>query len=475
MSTPGRPTGPRPPLVRPGDAVAVLGLGVSGVAAARLAAARGASVYASDVALTELQSAAAEELRAEGIDAEVGRHDLERIRGCDLLVVSPGIPPSAEVRRELRDAGIPSVAEVELAYRDLTSRLIGVTGTNGKTTATALCHQVLLAGGIDAAAAGNIGVPLCEIALRTTQPDWVVVELSSFQLADVNAFSVEIGVLLNLSPDHLDRYRDLASYYADKKRLFRNATAESCWVLNADDPAVLELARGAPGTHYHVSTVGPVRPGAYLDDDALTLEAPDRCERWLTVGEMRLPGRHNIGNALAAGLAASLAGCDGESIGRALAEFEGLPHRLEPVGTYDGVLWVNDSKATNVAATLVAVQAFDRPLVLILGGRHKGEPFAPLLPWLDRTSGIVAFGEAAPQVVAELNGSLSGVQVESSLESAVRSARELATPGGVILFSPACSSYDMFRNYEERGKAFRRAVDGLHARVGGLQTGGEDG
>jgi UDP-N-acetylmuramoylalanine--D-glutamate ligase len=360
------------------------------------------------------------------------------------------------------------VAEVELAYRDLTSRLIGVTGTNGKTTATALCHQVLLAGGIDAAAAGNIGVPLCEIALRTTQPDWVVVELSSFQLADVDAFSVEIGVLLNLSPDHLDRYRDLASYYADKKRLFRNATADSCWVLNADDPAVLELARGAPGTHYHVSTAGPVRPGAYLDDDALTLEVPGRSERWLTVGEMRLPGRHNIGNALAAGLAASLAGCDGESIGRALAEFDGLPHRLEPVGTYDGVLWVNDSKATNVAATLVAVQAFDRPLVLILGGRHKGEPFAPLLPWLDRTSGIVAFGEAAPQVVAELNGSLSGVQVESSLESAVRSARELATPGGVILFSPACSSYDMFRNYEERGKAFRRAVAGLH-------TGGEGG
>ena len=460
---------PKEPLVRPGDVVAVLGLGTSGVAAARLAKAHGADVYASDVSAADLQKAAAAELGTEGIEAEAGRHDLGRICASDLVVVSPGIPPSAEVRRELREAGTPCVAEVELAYRDLTSRVIGITGTNGKSTTTALCEQILQTGGLNALAGGNIGTPLCEIALREEQPDWVVVELSSFQLADTDAFTSDIGLLLNLAPDHLDRYRDVSSYYADKKRLFRNAGAESRWVLNADDADVIELARGAEGTSYLTSTSGPVERGAYLDEDGvLRLALPGREEAWLAAEELSILGGHNVANALAAGLMAALAGCDGASIGRALAEFRGLPHRLEPVATIGDVLWVNDSKATNVAATLVAVQAFERPIVLILGGRHKGEPFVPLIPWLEHSAGVVAFGEAAPQVVADLNDSVPAVHVEGSLESAVRAASVLARPGDVVLFSPACSSFDMFRNYEERGRAYRKAVEALE-RPGGAK------
>ncbi|UCG75129.1 MAG: UDP-N-acetylmuramoyl-L-alanine--D-glutamate ligase [Gemmatimonadota bacterium] len=454
--------GGRTPLVRPGDAVAVLGLGLSGVAAARLAKARGAEVYASDAVSGERQDAAAGTLREEGIVAETGGHDLSLIRNSDLVVVSPGIPPTAEVRQVLRESETPCVAEIELAYRDLTSRVIGITGTNGKTTTTALCHHILEVGGIDAVVGGNIGTPLSEIALRAEQPDWVVVELSSFQLADTDAFASDIGVLLNLAPDHLDRYPDVAAYYADKRRLFRNSGPHSRWVLNAEDPAVMKLAQGAEGTAYLVSTTSPASPGAYLDaEDNLRLDLPERRESWLSARDLRILGRHNVVNALAAGTVAALAGCEAPAIASALAGFPGLPHRLEPVASIGGVLWVNDSKATNVAATLVAVQAFERPIVLLLGGRHKGEPFAPLIPWVQRGVGVVAFGEAAPRVLAELGGAPSAVTLADSLESAVRAARKIARPGDVVLLSPACSSYDMFRNYEERGNAFREIVQAL--------------
>lgn len=471
-----REVGARPSLVGPGDRVAVLGLGRSGVAAARLAAALGARVYASDAFSGPGQEAAARALREEGIDAEAGRHDLEKVLACRLVVVSPGIDPAAEVRREVRDAGVPAVAEVELAYRHLRSRVVGVTGTNGKTTTTALCSHLLREGGVDAVAAGNIGRPLSEVALMEEQPEWTVVELSSFQLADLKLFNPEIGVLLNLGPDHLDRYASLDRYYADKERLFANATEDNRWLLNADDPAVLEMARGAPGEHLLASIRKAVRPGAHLDDEGyLVLDLPGRWERWVRTDELRLLGDHNATNALLAGLAAALAGCGAEEIARGLRGFEGLPHRLQPAGEFAGVLWVNDSKATNVSATQVALRAFDRPLVVCLGGRHKGEPYRVLLPDLQgRVRGVVAFGEAAPQIVSEL-GDAVPVRVEGGIEAVVRAAGEIAREGDVVLFSPACSSYDMFPNYEARGEAFREAVLALHRAGGGDENRGPAG
>jgi len=454
----------RLPAFPAGSTVAVLGLGVSGEAASRLAAARGGFVYASDVSTDPGPCAAAARLVADGIDAETGGHDVERVLAADLVIVSPGIGPTAGIRRQISDAGIRTIAEVELGWRDLESRVIAITGTNGKTTTTGLVAHVLEVSGLRASAAGNIGLALSEIALQMPQPDWVALELSSFQLADQETLSPDVGVLLNLSPDHLDRYQDVASYYADKRRLFDAATAESRWVLNADDPACLELAAGVKGERYLFSTCRPVERGAWSGPDGILRCRLDAEVEWMPASDLRLLGPHNVANALAAGLACTLAGVEAEAIASGLSSFGALPHRLQPLGERDGVLWVNDSKATNVSATAVALRSFDRPVVLILGGRHKGEPYSSLAPDLkERARAVVAYGEAAPRIVSDLGGSVD-TKVESGIDAVVRAAAELTRPGDVVLLSPACSSYDMFPNYRERGRAFEAAFRSLPAR-----------
>ncbi len=447
------------PLFEPGDLVSVLGLGVSGIAAARLARSRGARVYASDRGAGAALREAAERLGEEGIEAEAGRHDLDRILHSRVVVASPGIDPRSEIRAAIDEAGIMTVAEVELASRYLRSRLIGVTGTNGKTTTTALCGHLLSTAGRDAVTAGNIGRPLSDVAMAEIQPEWVVVELSSFQLADLVSFNPAIGVLLNLAPDHLDRYASVESYYEDKGRLFANADETSRWVLNADDPGVVELARRVPGRRYWASAVPHDEPGAWIDEQGwLVARTDEAIERWLRVDELRLLGAHNAMNALLGGLAAALAGCTAAEVGEGLASFEPLPHRLAPVAEAGGVLWVNDSKATNVSATRVALSSFERPLVLILGGRHKGETYASLLPGLEqRARAVIVYGESAPLIVRDL-GDKVPLELAGSLEDVVRQAAEIARAGDVVLFSPACSSYDMFPGYEERGRAFEHLV-----------------
>jgi UDP-N-acetylmuramoylalanine--D-glutamate ligase len=448
-------------LLERGDHVAVLGLGASGTAAARLARELGGIVYASDASAAPETLAAAEGLRHEGIDAEAGGHDLDRILAARLVVTSPGIDPATEVRRTVTDAGLRTIAEVELAFRGLRSRVIGITGTNGKTTATALCGHILAESGVSVMTAGNIGRPLSEVALMPEQPDWVVVELSSFQLADLESFRTTIGILLNLAPDHLDRYASLERYYADKARLFSNADPSSRWVLNSDDPAVLELAADVPGERYLVSVEGVTASGAFVDEHGwLTQSLGGKVERWIHADELRLFGRHNWSNSLHAGLGAALAGCSAEAIGRGLASFEGLPHRLKSVREVDGVLWVNDSKATNISATRVALEAFDRPLVVLLGGRHKGEPYTALLPAAGGVRAIVAYGESASIIVDELESHVELV-VADGFEEAVNKARSLARRGDVVLLSPACSSYDMFPGYTVRGDRFEELVNGI--------------
>lgn len=451
---------------QPGARVSVLGLGVSGTAAALLAARRGARVYASDASAGREQSAAANALREKGIDAEAGRHDMNRILESDLVVVSPGISPFSEVRQQISAAGIRTIAEVELAYGALRSRVIGITGTNGKTTTTQLAADVLQASGTSAVAGGNIGRPLSWTAIEDDQPDWVVVELSSFQLADLESFRMEIGVLLNLAPDHLDRYRDLQAYYADKQRLFLAGGPDTSWILNDDDQSVLELASAAPGgDRYLFSVEHEVERGAWLGTDGVMRGrlADGAIEDWLPASELPLLGRHNVANALAAALAARLAGCPAEAVGPGLRQGRGLPHRLEEVGEFEGVLWVNDSKATNVAAATAAVRAFDRPIVLMLGGRHKGEPYSAISSAAgDHLRAIVAFGEAAPKIVGELENAAPDVSVENGMEAAVRAAARHAQPGDVVLFSPACSSFDMYPNYEVRGETFARTVRTLY-------------
>ncbi len=451
-----------------GSVVAVLGLGVSGEAAARLAAANGGIVYASDVSAGPVPTAAAERLASEGIDAETGGHDMQRVLSADLVVVSPGIGPTSEIRRRVSEAGIRTIAEVELGWRDLESRVIAITGTNGKTTTTGLAAHVLAGSGLRAIAAGNIGRALSEIAVQSPQPDWVALELSSFQLADQETIAPDVGVLLNLSPDHLDRYRDVESYYADKRRLFDSATSDSKWVLNADDPACTELASGVAGDRLHFSLRGPVDRGAWAGSDGILRCRLDAEVEWMHTSDLRLLGPHNVANALAAGLACAVAGVAPEAIAAGLRSFEALPHRLQPIGERDGVLWVNDSKATNVSATAVGLRSFDRPVVLILGGRHKGEPYSSLSADVrHRARAVVAYGEAAPRIVSDLRGSVDSLSVESGIDAVVGAAAELARPGDVVLLSPACSSYDMFPNYRERGRAFEAAFRALPVAEGG--------
>jgi UDP-N-acetylmuramoylalanine--D-glutamate ligase len=441
-----------------GREVAVAGLGRSGVAATHLLRAHGIPVYVSDASAKHAAAVAALTAHfTEGMTAEAGGHDLGRIGRAVALVVSPGIPPDAAPIAAARAAGVEVVAEAELGLEALQGvPYIAVTGTNGKTTTTAMVEQLLQAAGRVAVAAGNIGTPLTEVAIGVTRPEWLAVELSSFQLHDMPGLRPTVGVLTNLAPDHLDRYPTLGDYYSDKSRLFANAGAMSIWVSNLDDADSRAMVAGVAGRHLSFSTT--VQADGWYDRvaDQLMIGSHPLMLR----SEFPLLGNHNVANALAAALAVHATGVGLDVIRRGLAMFAALQHRMEPVTTVHGVLFLNDSKATNVSSTRVAVQAMNRPYVLMLGGRHKGEPYTSLADDLGLAVAVVAYGEAAPIVDADLRG-LVRLERADGFEAAVRLAASLAPEGGAVLLSPACSSYDQFNNYEERGAAFRQVVGSL--------------
>jgi len=450
--------------------IGVLGLARSGRAAAELALASGADVYASDAGDTAALREAAGAIRRAGGEAEVGGHAVERLAGCDLIVVSPGIAPTSPVLTDPRLGGVPRVSELEFAYRHLRSPVIAVTGTNGKTTTSSWISHLLESAGLTAPAAGNIGLALSEVARRPgPAPDWIVVEASSFQLAGIETFSPAIGVVTNLAPDHLDRYPSLEAYYADKARLFENATESSIWVLNGEEPDVLALAAGAPGrrlTFRVGSEPGADERGGYVSGSGELVLRTDADDVALVhASELRLLGAHNRANALAAALAAYAAGVPIDALRAGLRSFGPLPHRLEPVVERDGVLWINDSKATNVDATRVALRSMTRPTIVLLGGRPKGEAYGALAPALDaHARAVLVYGEAGATIEAELSGRV-GVPVErvdGPFEAVVARAASLARPGDAVLLSPACASFDMFRDYEERGRRFRELAEAGH-------------
>ena len=436
----------------------MVGLARSGMAVTRWLAAQGVSTYASDAADTAALREAAATLAQPHVTVELGRHDLARIGRAAAVIVSPGVPPEAPPLAAARAAGIEILAELDLAATVLRrTRLIVVTGTNGKSTTTALVGEALQAAGWRAAVAGNIGRPLISLALEEDPPEWAAVEASSFQLHDAPHLRPAIGVLTNLAPDHLDRYPTVAAYYDDKRRLFRNASPAATWVWNGDDATVRAMAGGVAGRHRQFRLEQPA--DAWYEEEGGWLMLGDA--RLLRRADFPLLGRHNVANALAAALAADAAGVPREAIAGALRGFRGLPHRLELVGEVRGVRWINDSKATNVSSTLVALQAMERPFVLIAGGRHKGEPYTPLGPRLEGgCRAIVAYGEARLLIVADL-AAYAPVETVERFDAAVARAAALARAGDAVLLSPACSSYDQFANYEERGARFSRLVEGL--------------
>jgi UDP-N-acetylmuramoylalanine--D-glutamate ligase len=440
------------------DEVAVIGLGRSGSAVTRLLRRAGRPVYASDAGRSAMLEQAAAELRELGAAVDLGGHDLGRIAGAALCVVSPGVPPDAAPLAAARGAGVPVRAEADLGLEALEGvPYVAVTGTNGKTTTTALIGHLMVSAGIQAVTAGNIGTPVSQIALGRSRPQAMAVELSSFQLHDMTALRPQVGVLTNLAPDHLDRYDSLEAYYADKGRLFQHATHQSVWVSNADDPASRALVLDVPGRHFRFSTKRPAEGWYDRTGEVLMLHGGALLPR----GELPLLGDHNVANALAAALAVSKRfGVEAARLADGLQTFRALAHRMEPVREVDGVLWINDSKATNIASTEVAVAAMTRPFVLLLGGRHKGEPYTRLGPQLSgRARAVVAYGEAGPLVAQDLGATGVPIVPAGAFNEVMARARELARPGDAVLLSPACSSYDMFGNYEERGRRFRDLVE----------------
>ena len=445
--------------------VAVVGLGRSGDAATRLLRAHHARVYASDGSSSPALEATALALQTIGADAHAGGHDVARIAKASIVVTSPGVPPDAPSLSAARAAGVPIVSEVELALDALSGvRYLAVTGTNGKSTVTAIAAHLLKALGHSAEAAGNIGRPLADVALQATRPDWIALEISSYQLHDTPSIAPTVGVLTNLAPDHLDRYASIEAYYADKALLFRNAAEQSRWVANADEPEGLRLASGAAGYVFRFSAAGRLADAFYdrAHDKLILLDEP-----LMRRAELPLLGSHNVANALAAALAVAAADDAHTSLAArhrivdGLRSLKPLPHRLETVGEFDGVLWIDDSKATNVASSRVGIDGMSRPTILLLGGRHKGEPYSGLIEPIRRhCKAVLAYGEAAERIQHDLAHEVPVQTVRGGFEDVMARARGLARPGDVVLLSPACSSFDMFANYEERGETFARLARG---------------
>lgn len=448
-----------------GRSVSVVGLGASGDAAARLALAKGVLVYVTDSNTNETVTARGALLRDLGADVRLGEFDVEKIASSDTIVVSPGIAPDAPVLRALRERGLRWISEPEFAVRFFRSPLIAVTGTNGKTTTAAWTAHLLREAGVTVALGGNIGSdfgpPASLIALEEPAPQWIVLELSSFQLADIETLRPDVGVLTNLGTDHLDRYASLAEYHADKAHLFDNADADCRWIVNHDDEAAVAMSRDAPGVHYGFSVRRPVVPGGFLHEGQLSVDFGGGAYSLVRVEDLALLGRHNAANALAASLAALATGVPLDLIRPGLRTFEALPHRLEPVARRDGVTWVNDSKATNVGATQSAVESLEGPIVLLLGGKDKGEDFRQLAPsLLGKVRLAVVYGAAGRRIESELEADLDIRRVDGGFVQVVTEAAKLAQKGDVLLLSPACSSFDMFENYIARGDQFRALAQG---------------
>jgi UDP-N-acetylmuramoylalanine--D-glutamate ligase len=444
-----------------GNAVVVIGLARSGIAAAEFLARRGASVVATDTKTERELAGVAPRLRALGVRLELGGHRLETFTGASMVVVSPGVPWERPELAAAREAGVPVIAELELAFRHLEGRVAAITGTKGKSTTTAALGAMLREAGFDARVGGNIGAPLVGLVEGSTKATLFAVEVSSFQLEGTVRFRPHVAVWLNLSPDHLDRHPSLEAYVAAKARLFENQGPEDWAVVNADDPVVLQQARHAPSRQLPFRVTGePLASGdgAFLEGGLARFRLDGRLETLFRKDEVLLPGAHLLGDLLVAAVVARLLGAPAEAIARAVRDFRGVEHVLEHVATIDGVSYYNDSKATNVEAALRSLEAFARPVLVVLGGRYKGGDFGLLAPQL-RAHGrrVLAIGEARERVQATLRDAVP-VEPCSSLREAVRRAHAAAQPGDVVLLAPACSSFDMFADYADRGRAFKAEV-----------------
>jgi UDP-N-acetylmuramoylalanine--D-glutamate ligase len=443
-----------------GARVLVLGLARSGLAAVGLLALHGARVTAADSRPLAEIAGAADALRSIGAVVFTLQSG-DAASGHDLVVISPGVPIDSPVLVAARCAGIPVIAEVELASYFLDGPILGVTGSNGKTTTTALIGHILRESGIAAQVGGNIGTPPSAMVASSRHDQWNVLELSSFQLEAVLNFRAKIGVCLNLTPDHLDRHGTMEVYAGQKRRLFETQNAEGFGVLNADDPWCVSYAATMPSRALWFSLQRPVTPGLWLDRGRLVFDG----EPFLDAKEIPLRGLHNVENVLAGSGAARLAGATLEQIASAVKTFPGVEHRLELVRAIDGVEYFNDSKATNVDAALKAVEAFPGGLWIILGGKDKGSDYRPLRePLSTKARAALLVGAASEKIAGQLEGAVPLVRC-GTIAVAVRHAHSHAKQNEVVLLAPACASFDQFDNFEHRGRVFKDLVWGLEGKA----------
>jgi UDP-N-acetylmuramoylalanine--D-glutamate ligase len=444
--------------VRPdfrGKKVTVVGLARSGAAAARVLDALGAIVTVTDKKPLD-QLTALTTLLGSGIAVEAGGHPERTFVEADLIVLSPGVPKIAPVLQAQR-RGVKVISELELAWLLSAAPYIGITGTNGKSTVTTLVGLMLAKAKKNVLVAGNIGNALTEDVSHLTGKDWIVAELSSFQLEDIETFRPRIATILNVTQDHLDRYHSLEEYGEAKARIFMNQQQEDFLVLNFDDPIVKSYTRRTAATVIPFSRQLRFNPGACVLDGHLMFNG----RRVLAIDELKISGVHNLENALAATALSILAGADVRSVAAVLRTFPGLEHRLEFVRTKDGVSYMNDSKGTNVGAVIKSVEGFTQPVILIAGGLDKGSDFSPLYDLFKRkVKLLILIGKAADKM-AKVLGTATETVPAKSLQEAVRLASTRAGHGDVVLLSPACASFDMFRDFEDRGRQFKDAVKGL--------------
>lgn len=443
--------------------VLVVGLGRTGEALCRFLLNQGASVFVSEKKRPEELAGKISFWKEQGVEVEAGGHNRQTFLQADLIVLSPGVPwlPELEAAKE---RGIKIISEIELASRFLKGKIVGISGSNGKSTTATLTHKILKEGGLKAYLAGNIGIPLISFVEGSQDDQIYVTELSSFQLKFIEKFRASISVLLNITPDHLDWHPSFKDYRDSKTNLLASQGQGDCAILNRDDPLVWPLRKQAKFEVYGFSRKSKVSPGCFLQGDWIVLSSTKE-EKLVRASEIPLFGIHNQENIMASALVGNILGVPLFKIKDSIKNFQGLEHRLEKVTTFKGIDFYNDSKATNVDAALKSIQSFDKKIILILGGRDKGGDFKKLKkPIKKSVKEVVLIGEAKEKIQKALKGTVP-MKTAISMEEAVSLGYSFAEPGDVVLLAPACTSFDMFQNFEERGKVFKQEVLSLERKA----------
>ena len=441
--------------------VLVVGLGKSGVASALFLKQRGARVTVSDTKSPDQLREEIPMLLDHGIAVETGGHGERTFREQDLIVVSPGVPVDAAPLLQARAAGEPVIGEIELAAQNLPGDIVAITGSNGKTTTTTLVGEILAAGGLPVSVGGNIGTPAISLVERATRQTIVVLEVSSFQLETIQTFRPKVAVILNITPDHLDRHRTFQTYVDAKARIFENQQSSDFAVLNEDDPTCKTLPDRTRAQVFWFSRKKEIQQGAFVRDGKILFRDGKSHREVMLVSEIPLKGAHNLENVLAGVCAGALMGCEPAKIRQAIQNFKAVEHRLEYVATIKGVEYFNDSKATNVDATIKALESFPKNIHLILGGKDKGSDYTVLNDLLrERVKRVYTIGAAAEKIESHIKGAAEIVHAET-LENAIRRASAVAEPGDIVLLAPACASFDQFQSYNHRGRVFKEVVQAL--------------